>query len=100
MAHPPKILPRIDPTFVSIAPLELQSILTHWNYLERYGRSFIHHQQLLLFWFSRAGLPPSLLAILVAGRARTSIPQPSKIPLALMPVLPVDLDSRPLRLHH
>src|SRR5580704_4524693 len=34
----------------------------------------------------------------MARRARTSVPQPRKVPGALMPILPVDLDAGPLGL--
>src|ERR1700761_2815956 len=98
--HPPKILPGVDSTFVSVVPLEPQRILAYRRHLQRFRWSLIHFQQCLIFWLQFSGQPPSFLPFFVASSARTCISQPHKIPDAFVPILPLDFDACSLGLLH
>src|SRR5277367_3932550 len=99
-AYPPQILPRINPALVAVTPLKLQRVLAHRSHFKWLYRSLIHHQRRLFLRFRHTGQSTRLLPLLVASCAGASIPQPRKVPDAVVSVFPVDLDPCSLGLFY
>src|SRR5580698_4476103 len=102
LAHtvPSQIIPGINPAPVPVVPLEADRVIAHRARRLRPRRRLIHRQQRSRLRLPLARLPPLRLALFVAGRAWTGVPQPRKTPPAAMPIFPVDLETLARRLLH
>ncbi len=91
----PQVRPRIDSQIVPVVPGELQRIFAHGLSRQRLHRRPIHRQssrrRLRRLARLSSGFPP----LLVAQRARASIPQVGKRINRPVPILPLNLHSRP-----
>lgn len=90
----PQKLPRINPQLVPVIEMKLDRILAHGFCRSRFHRRLEHGQRPRygLLWLSR--LLMRLRPLLVAQRAGTGIPQERKRIVRLVPVLPLDIESR------
>jgi hypothetical protein len=93
-----KVVPGIDPALVAIVPMKTNRITANGRDYFRPGRFFVHLQQTRRLWLRLARLAPVSPALLMTSCTRASIAQPGEGPMALMPILPVDLHSGPSRL--
>ncbi len=90
---PPQIIPGIDSAGVPIVPLKADRVVAHRAGRFWPRRSLIHRQQSCRLPLRYPGLTPIRIALLMAGRAGTSQPQPRKVPVARVPIFPVDFQA-------
>jgi len=79
---------------MSVLPVELERISTNTMRARRFCRRSVHRQQRRSFHLWLPCFPALRLSLIDARRARTRIAQPREVPPALVPVLPVDLETR------
>jgi|HubBroStandDraft_5_1064220.scaffolds.fasta_scaffold288383_1 hypothetical protein len=90
---PPQIIPGINPALMPIIPVKADRVPPHWRHRLRPRRSLIHRQQRLRFRLRHTRPASRFLPLIMARRARTSIAQPRKCPVATVPVFPIDLHA-------
>src|SRR5271163_3602298 len=90
---PPQKIPRINPARVPIQPIELNSVASHSMGAGRPRWRLIHLQQLRSSRLRLTRLAMLLLPLFHTGSAGAGIAQPGEVPLAVMPVFPVNLHA-------
>ena len=93
----PQIRPRINPQIVIIIPRKSQRVLAHLLHRQRFGRRLEHRQRPRCQLGSLTRLSSRLLPLVIAKRARTSIPQKRKRITRPMPIFPFNLHTGPRR---
>jgi hypothetical protein len=98
----PQIKPRINPQIMPIIPRKLKRILAHCLGRHRLHRRLEHRQSPRRQLHRLARLASRLQTLILAKRARTSVPQKRKRIDGPVPVLPLDLHpgSRSQVNHH
>ncbi len=89
----PQISPRINPQVVIIIPRETQRVLPHLLHRQSFGRRLEHRQRPRRQLGSLTRLSSRLLPLVIAKRARTSIPQERKRITRPMPIFPFNLHT-------
>jgi hypothetical protein len=89
-----KEIPGIDPTLVSIIPMETDRIPANRSNRFRPSRGLIHPQQRRRLGLRLPRLTPTGSPFFMTSGTRASITQPAECPATLVAILPVDLHAR------